>query len=82
MSTLNISSLMWGIADDLLRDVYVPGKDRELERAMTDLLVNHTELFKQFSDNESFRRSLSEMIFSATCVARASAASGIGIRVG
>ena len=40
--------------------------DRALDRAMTDLLADHTELFKQFSDNESFRRWLSEMVFSIT----------------
>ena len=40
--------------------------DRALERAMTDLLADHTELFKQFSDNESFRKWLSEMVFSIT----------------
>ena len=34
--------------------------DRALERAMTELLADHTELFKQFSDNESFRRWLLE----------------------
>ena len=53
--------------------------DRALERAMTDLLADHTELFKQFSDNESFRRWLSEMIFSATyVVASPGAGSGAG----
>ena len=40
--------------------------DKALERAMTGLLADHTELFKQFSDNESFRRWLSEMVFAAT----------------
>ena len=30
---------------------------------MTEILADHTELFKQFSDNESFRRWLSEMVF-------------------
>ena len=30
--------------------------DKALERAMTELLADHTELFKRFSDNESFRR--------------------------
>ena len=40
--------------------------DKALERAMTELLSDHTELFKQFSDNESFRRWLSEMVFTAT----------------
>ena len=42
--------------------------DRALERAMTELLADHTELFKQFSDNDSFRRWLSEMVFAATYV--------------
>ncbi len=42
--------------------------DKALERAMTELLADHTELFKQFSDNESFRRWLSEMVFAATYV--------------
>ena len=50
--------------------------DRALERAMTDLLADQTELFKQFSDNESFRKWLSEMIFSATYVAASTAVSG------
>ena len=40
--------------------------DKALERAMTDLLADHTELFKQFSDNDSFSRWLSEIIFAAT----------------
>ena len=40
--------------------------DRALNRAMNDLLVDHAELLKQFSDNESFHRWLSEMTFAAT----------------
>ena len=40
--------------------------DKALGRAMTELLADHTELFKQFSDNDSFRRWLSEMVFAAT----------------
>ena len=40
--------------------------DKALERAITDILSDHTELFKQFSDNDSFRRWLSEMNFTAT----------------
>ena len=40
--------------------------DKALEHAMTDILADHTELFKLFSDNESFRRWLSEMSFAAT----------------
>ncbi|MEO5354529.1 MAG: type I restriction endonuclease subunit R [Magnetococcus sp. XQGC-1] len=40
--------------------------DKALERAVIDLLSDHTELFKQFSDNPSFKKWLSETIFSAT----------------
>ena len=40
--------------------------DRALKQAVTELLADHAELFKQFSDNPSFRTWLSEMIFSAT----------------
>ena len=40
--------------------------DKALERAMTELLADHTELFKQFSDNDSFRRWLLETTFAAT----------------
>ena len=47
--------------------------DKALERAMTDLLADHTELFKQFSDNESFRRWLSEAVFAATYAGAAAA---------
>ena len=40
--------------------------DKALERAVTELLSDHTELFKQFSDNPSFKKWLSETIFAAT----------------
>ena len=40
--------------------------DKALQRAMTELIADHTELFKQFSDNESFRKWLLEMTFAAT----------------
>ena len=48
--------------------------DSALARAMNDLLADHTELFKQFSDNDSFRTWLSTMIFAET-YARATAPS-------
>ena len=35
MSNLNISSFIWGIADDVLRDVYVRGKYRDVILPMT-----------------------------------------------
>ena len=56
--------------------------DKALERAMTDLLADHTELFKQFSDNESFRRWLSEMVFAATYVGATTAAGRPESKVG
>jgi type I restriction enzyme R subunit len=31
-----------------------------------ELLADHTELFKQFSDNASFRKWLADTIFAAT----------------
>ena len=40
--------------------------DKALERAMTELIADHTEFFKQFSDNASFRHWLSEMLFAET----------------
>ncbi len=40
--------------------------DRALEKVKTELLADQTELFKQFSDNESFRHWLSETVFAAT----------------
>ena len=50
--------------------------DKALGRAMTELLADHTELFKQFSDNESFKRWLSEMVFAATYKSGAAQAGG------
>ena len=40
--------------------------DKALGRVMTALLRDDTELFKQFSDNPSFRRWLTDTIFSIT----------------
>ena len=40
--------------------------DNALRRVMADLLSDHTELFKQFSDNQSFRKWLSDTIFGLT----------------
>ena len=40
--------------------------DKALRRVMTALLQDDTELFKQFSDNESFRRWLTDTIFAIT----------------
>jgi type I restriction enzyme R subunit len=40
--------------------------DKALERVMTAILQDDTELFKQFSDNDSFRNWLKEKIFLLT----------------
>jgi len=40
--------------------------DRALQKVVVNLLKDHTELFKQFSDNPSFRKWLSDTIFGVT----------------
>ncbi len=40
--------------------------DKALERVIIELLSDHTELFKQFSDNPSFKKWLSDRNFSET----------------
>jgi type I restriction enzyme R subunit len=40
--------------------------DKALRRVMTALLKDDTELFKQFSDNPSFKKWLTDTVFSAT----------------
>jgi type I restriction enzyme R subunit len=40
--------------------------DRALNRVVLELLDDHTELFKQFSDNQSFKRWLTDMVFDST----------------
>lgn len=40
--------------------------DKALQRVIVELLADHTELFKQFSDNQAFKRWLTDTIFSVT----------------
>ncbi|MBN2466447.1 hypothetical protein JXD38_12575, partial [candidate division WOR-3 bacterium] len=40
--------------------------DRALGRVLVSLLSDHTELFKQFSENDDFRKWLSDTIFGLT----------------
>jgi len=40
--------------------------DRALQKVVISMLTDHTELFKQFSDNPSFRKWLADTIFGAT----------------
>jgi type I site-specific restriction-modification system R (restriction) subunit len=39
---------------------------KALQRVLVELLSDHTELFKQFSDNPAFKRWLADTIFTAT----------------
>jgi type I restriction enzyme R subunit len=40
--------------------------DNALGRAILDLLADHTELYKQFHENPSFKKWLADTIFSVT----------------
>jgi type I restriction enzyme R subunit len=40
--------------------------DKALNRVVLGLLADHTELFKQFSDNPNFKRWLTDMVFDTT----------------
>src|SRR5690625_3637593 len=40
--------------------------DKALQRIITEMVMDQTELFKQYSDNESFKKWLSDAIFAAT----------------
>ena len=50
--------------------------DKALGRAMTELWADHTEFYKQYSDNESFRRRILGMVFAATYTGGAAQAGG------
>ena len=40
--------------------------DKALNRVILELLADHTELFKQFSDNPNFKRWLTDTVFDTT----------------
>lgn len=40
--------------------------DKALQRVIVGLMKDDTELFKQFSDNDSFRRWLADTVFALT----------------
>jgi type I restriction enzyme R subunit len=40
--------------------------DKALERVIVEMLTDHTELFKQFMDNQSFKKWLGDTIFRET----------------
>ena len=50
--------------------------DRALKAAVTKDVADQTEFYKQFSDNASFRRQISEMVFAATYTGGAAQAGG------
>jgi len=57
--------------------------DKAIARVMTAVLKDDTELFKQFSDNDSFRRWLTDTIFGLTYMsAEGPAASATGYAEG
>ncbi len=51
-----------------VRHLDLPDVDQELENYAVSqlLLADHTELYKQFSDNASFKKWLGDAIFDAT----------------
>lgn len=55
-----------GATSDPESAIFRHGVASALGRVMTSILADDTELFKQFSDNESFKRWLTESIFNAT----------------
>ena len=40
--------------------------DNALQRMVIELLADHTELFKQFSDNAAFKKWLADAVFAVT----------------
>ena len=52
--------------------------DRALQRVMTEILQDDTQLFKMFADNEGFRRQLRDWVFGLTY--RAGASEGAALR--
>lgn len=53
--------------------------DRALNRVVLELLADHTELFKQFSDNQNFKRWLTDMVFDVTYQAKPDANTHVAI---
>lgn len=53
--------------------------DRALKGVVLDLLADHTELYKQFSDNPGFRQWLTEAVFDVTYM-RTAGPAGEGTR--
>lgn len=51
--------------------------DKALGRVMTTVLKDDTQFFKQYSDNESFRSWLGDLVFRLTYWSAAKAGSGI-----
>ncbi len=40
--------------------------DKALEQAVVDLVFDHSELYKHFTENPSFKKMLGDMIFAET----------------
>ncbi len=56
--------------------------DKALMRAMTSFIKDDTQLFKQFSDNDSFRRWLADTVFTQTYTPSEKAGAGRGREAG
>ena len=54
-----------GVSNDTVYK-WIDKHDKALQRVVIDLLADHTELFKQFSDNPSFKKWLGDTIFGVT----------------
>jgi type I restriction enzyme R subunit len=55
-----IVSFIWGIADPHTARM---AHDAALGRVMQVLLKDDTQVYKQFVENESFRRTVTDMVF-------------------
>jgi len=56
--------------------------DKALSRVMTALLRDDTQLFKQFSDNESFRRWMNDTVFTMTYAPQSGSQPAAGAHAG
>ena len=64
-STAQIGPILLGKLDRVRQNARIE-HDKALGRVMTRLVKDHTQLFKQFMDNEGFRRWLTDMVFALT----------------
>lgn len=67
-----IVSFIWGIADDVLRDLFnTPhtarlAHDQALAKAAQGSVKDYTQFYKQFVENDEFKRFVGDMVFAMT----------------